>query len=93
MMEDHKKTYFWNAVWLAILTVIEVFAIDMGFPRTGLIVLLLSITVTKILLVAMVYMHLRYETKTLRRLIFLPIPLALYFLWGVMYDLAFDWTL
>jgi len=53
----------------------------------------LSITVTKILLVAMVYMHLRYETKTLRRLIFLPIPLALYFLWGVMYDLAFDWTL
>ncbi|MBC8346802.1 MAG: cytochrome C oxidase subunit IV family protein [Candidatus Marinimicrobia bacterium] len=92
-MEDHKKTYFWNAIGLALLTVIEVWAIGLGLPRTGLVVLLLSITVTKIMLVALVYMHLRYETKTLRRLIALPIPLALFFLWGVMYDMAFDWTL
>ena len=89
-MEDHKKTYLWNAIGLAILTVIEVWVIGLGLPRMGLIALLLSITVTKIMLVALVYMHLRYETKTLRRLIALPIPLALYFLWGVMYDLAYS---
>jgi caa(3)-type oxidase subunit IV len=93
MMEDHKKIYLWNAVLLAILTVIEVWSIDLGLPRMGLVVLLLSITVTKIMLVALIYMHLRYETKTLRRLIALPVPLALFFLWGVMYDMAFDWTL
>ncbi|MBT3216490.1 MAG: cytochrome C oxidase subunit IV family protein [Candidatus Marinimicrobia bacterium] len=92
-MEDHKKTYLWNAIGLAILTVIEVWVIGLGLPRMGLIALLLSITVTKIMLVALVYMHLRYETKTLRRLIALPIPLALYFLWGVMYDLAYSWTM
>ena len=92
-MEDHKKTYFLNAVWLALLTGIEVWIIGLGLPRMGLVVLLLAITVTKIMLVAMVYMHLKYETKMLRRLIFIPIPLALIFLWSVIYDLAFQWII
>jgi len=92
-MEDHKKTYFLNAIWLALLTGIEVWIIGLGLPRMGLVVLLLAITVTKIMLVAMVYMHLKYETKMLRRLIFIPIPFALIFLWSVIYDLAFQWII
>ncbi len=91
-MKDHKKTYFWNAVWLAVLTVIEVWVIDIGMPRVPLVIFLLAFTVTKMMLVAMIYMHLRYETKLLRRLVFLPIPLALFFMWGVIYDLSFNWT-
>ena len=92
-MEDHKKTYFLNAIWLALLTGIEVWIIGLGLPRMGLVVLLLAITVTKIMLVAMVYMHLKYETKMLRRLIFIPSPLARIFLWSVIYDLAFQWII
>jgi hypothetical protein len=91
-MNNHVKLYVTNAIWLAILTIVEVFIFDMDIPRNGLVGLLLAITVTKMILVAMVYMHLKYETKTLRRLLFLPIPLALFFLWGVVYDLSFSWT-
>jgi len=91
-MNSHVKLYISNAILLALLTIAEVFIYDMEIPRNGLVVLLLSITVTKMMLVAMVYMHLKYETKTLRRLLFLPIPLALFFLCGVVYDLSFSWT-
>jgi hypothetical protein len=91
-MNRHKKMYITNAVWLTLMTFIEVVIFDMNIPRNGLVALLLAITVTKMILVAMIYMHLKYETKVLRRLLLLPIPLALIFLWSVVYDLSFTWT-
>ncbi len=93
MEGDHKKTYIINAVLLAILTVVELGIIELPIPKSAQVVLLLSFAVTKIMLVALVYMHLRYETKFLRRLLLVPIPLALFLAWGVIYDLPFSWTI
>ncbi len=92
MEGDHKKTYIINAVLLAILTVVELGIIELPIPKSAQVVLLLAFAVTKIMLVALVYMHLRYETKFLRRLLLVPIPLALFFAWGVIYDLPFRWV-
>jgi len=92
MEGDHKKLYIKNAVWLTILTVAELGIIELPIPKSAQVVLLLSFAVTKIMLVALVYMHLRYETKFLRRLLLVPIPLALFLAWGVIYDLPFRWV-
>jgi cytochrome c oxidase subunit 4 len=92
MEGDHKKTYIINAVLLAILTVVELGIIELPIPKSAQVVLLLAFAVTKIMLVALVYMHLRYETKFLRRLLLVPIPLALFLAWGVIYDLPFRWV-
>lgn len=92
-MNNHVKLYITNAVLLAVLTVIEIFVYDAAISRISLVSLLLTITVTKMVLVAMVYMHLKYETKQLRRLLLIPVPLAILFLLGVVYDLSFSWTL
>ena len=92
MEGDHKKLYIINAVWLTILTVAELGIIELPIPKSAQVVLLLSFAVTKIMLVALVYMHLRYETKFLRRLLLVPIPLALFLAWGVIYDLPFRWV-
>jgi len=92
MEGDHKKTYIKNAIWLAILTVVELGIINLPIPKSAQVILLMAFAVTKIMLVALVYMHLRYETKFLRRLLLVPIPLALFFAWGVIYDLPFSWV-
>ncbi len=91
-MKDRRKAYFMNAVWLAVLTLCEVWIYGINIDRIALVIILLAFTITKMMLVALVYMHLRYETKFLRRSLLVPIPLAVFFLWGVVYDLSFNWT-
>ncbi|MBC8322980.1 MAG: cytochrome C oxidase subunit IV family protein [Candidatus Marinimicrobia bacterium] len=91
MDKDHKKTYIYNAIALAVLTILELGVIQLPLAKMGQIVLLLTFAVTKMALVAMIFMHLRYETKVLRRILFLPIPAAIYFAWGIMYDMSYSW--
>ncbi|MDP6457180.1 MAG: cytochrome C oxidase subunit IV family protein [Candidatus Marinimicrobia bacterium] len=93
MSDAHKKTYLQNAIWLAVLTVLELGVINLSIPRMGQIVLLFAFAATKMMLVAMVYMHLRYETKVLRRILFIPIPAGIIFAWALMYDLPFRWVM
>ncbi|MCA9405072.1 MAG: cytochrome C oxidase subunit IV family protein [Candidatus Omnitrophica bacterium] len=92
MAEDHKKVYITNAIWLTILTVLELGVIHLPISKAGQIALLLAFALTKIGLVLMVYMHLRYETKALKMALCVPIPLAVLFLVSLMYDLPFHWT-
>jgi caa(3)-type oxidase subunit IV len=90
---DHKSIYLKNAIWLAILTILEVGITYLSISQTGQIVLLLSFAVTKMLLVAMIYMHLRYETKVLNRILFIPIPAGILFTIALMYDIPFRWVI
>ncbi len=92
MDNDHKKTYIYNGIALAVLTILELGIIQLPIAKTGQVVLLLAFAVTKIILVGMIYMHLRYETKILRRILYLPIPAAILFLVSLMYDLPFRWV-
>lgn len=89
---DPKQTYV--RIWLAllILTVVEVSVTYMALPRLGAVTLLLAFAATKMMLVALFYMHLRTETPILKLIVALPVPVAILFTLALTYDLPFSWV-
>ncbi len=67
------------AVWigLAVLTAIEVGIVYFGLTRRFLILALMLLAVWKALLVALYFMHLKFEPKRLLIIVLTPLPLAL----------------
>jgi cytochrome c oxidase subunit 4 len=61
---------------LAVLTVVELGVAFLPWPKLTLILLLLLLAVWKAVLVALYYMHLRFEPNRLRVLAIAPLPLA-----------------
>lgn len=63
MVETHsrKRVYLWVVFWLAVLTATEVGITYLAINPTLLIVSLLVLALVKALLVALFYMHLRYD--------------------------------
>lgn len=90
MSSDHKKLYIMNAIWLTVLTVLELGVGSLPVPKSAQVALLLAFAATKMILVAMIYMHLRYETKALKIAVCVPIPLAVLFCVSLMYDLPYQ---
>ncbi len=79
METAEKKQPPYYLIWLVlfVLTVLEVFVAFMGaLPRNVLIVVLVGLAIWKAVLVAMYYMHLRWERARLIILAAVPIPLA-----------------
>ena len=65
-------------VYLAVLTAVEVgVAFISHFSKTTLLIILLVLAVWKALLVALYFMHLKFEKWNLRFIAIIPIPLAL----------------
>ena len=64
---------FW---WLAVLTVLELAVIFTPFGKFTIGVLLCGLAVTKAALVAMYFMHLRFETRTLGLIAITPLTIA-----------------
>jgi cytochrome c oxidase subunit IV len=65
-------------VYLAVLTAVEVgVAFISAMPKTTLLIVLLFLAVWKALLVALYFMHLKFERWNLRSIALIPIPLAL----------------
>jgi cytochrome c oxidase subunit 4 len=65
-------------VYLAVLTAVEVgVAFVSHFSKTTLLIILLFLAVWKALLVALYFMHLKFEKWNLRVVAIIPIPLAL----------------
>jgi cytochrome c oxidase subunit IV len=63
--------------YLFILTVIEVVAAFLsGIPKQWLILILVALAVVKALLVALYFMHLKFEGWRLRLIFMIPLPLA-----------------
>ena len=93
MDNDQKRTYLYNAMWLTILTIMELGINHLTMEKSIQVLLLLAFAITKMILVATIYMHLRYETKMLRRILFIPIPAAILFGWALIYDLPFRWAI
>jgi len=65
-------------IWavLFVLTVVEVGVAFLGFSKAFTVFALLLLALWKALLVALYYMHLRYEPGRLRLLALAPFPLA-----------------
>ena len=64
---------FW---YLAVLTVVEIAVIFLPIPKMAIAVLLISLASAKAVLVALYFMHLRFETKTLGYIAMTPVVIA-----------------
>ena len=62
---------------LFVLTLVEVGVAFVGLPKTLTILALLLLALWKALLVALFYMHLRYEPRRLWLITLMPLPLAI----------------
>ena len=72
----HHPNYIGVWVLLAVLTGIELGVAFLPWAKTTLILILLGLALWKALLVALYYMHLRFEPNRLRILAVAPLPLA-----------------
>ena len=73
----HKKpNYMAVFVALAVLTLIEVGVAFLGLGRVTTIIVLVGLAVWKAVLVALYYMHLRFEPPRLILMVVAPLPLA-----------------
>jgi cytochrome c oxidase subunit 4 len=74
---DHPHpNYIGVWVLLAVLTGVELGVAFLDWSKTTLILILLGLAAWKALLVALYYMHLRFEPNRLRILAIAPLPLA-----------------
>jgi cytochrome c oxidase subunit 4 len=64
---------FW---WLAILTALELGVIFAPLAKLTIGVLLVSLALSKAAMVAMYFMHLRFETRTLGLIAIVPLTIA-----------------
>jgi cytochrome c oxidase subunit IV len=83
---SHKKTYIHIFIWLTVLTAIEVGLVFAHLNRFVLITLLCALAIVKAALVAMFFMHLRFERKTLALVVSVPLLLAAILIIGLMPD-------
>jgi len=75
-------------VWvgLAILTAVELGVAFLPWNKTTLIVILIFLAVWKALMVALYFMHLRFEPTRLRVLAVAPLPLAVILIVAVIQE-------
>jgi cytochrome c oxidase subunit IV len=70
----HRGQYLVIFVVLAVLTVVELgVALAPGIPKRAVVVALVSVAVSKAALIALFYMHLRFETRIMRVTVFGPL--------------------
>ena len=73
----HKHPNYMAIFWyLAIRTVVEIGVIYLPIGKVTIGVLLCALTLTKAVLVAMYFMHLRFETRTLGWIALTPLAIA-----------------
>jgi cytochrome c oxidase subunit 4 len=73
--ETNYMAVFW---WLLALTVIEVVVIYLPIAKMAIAVMLVTMAVTKAALVAMYFMHLKFERRTLALVALSPFVLCVF---------------
>ena len=75
---QHAKHPPYMGIWvlLAVLTVLELGVAFLSWQKTTIILVLVGLAAWKALLVALYFMHLRFEPNRLRILAVAPLPLA-----------------
>ena len=89
MASDHAEpnymAIFW---WLFGLTIAEIAVIYLGLPRLAVGILLVGLAVSKAALVAMYFMHLRFERMTLALIAVTPLLLCVLLVFALVPDLS-----
>lgn len=86
-----KPAFYWKIwAWLLVLTVLEVLAsLKLTLPKSEMILLLVGMAIVKALLVALYFMHLRFERVSLGITISLTLILALILVFANMLQWLF----
>lgn len=73
---NHTKSYLKIFAALFVLTIIEVAIAQVGIPYTMLVILLVALALVKAGLVAVYFMHLKYEARFLSIIAYTPLVVA-----------------
>jgi cytochrome c oxidase subunit IV len=85
----HTHPNYMGIFWLLlVLTVVEVGITFLGLPKMLLASLLVILAVWKAALVAMYFMHLKFERKTLAMIAIVPFVLCLFFILMLLPDIG-----
>jgi cytochrome c oxidase subunit 4 len=87
MATDHKApnyiAIFW---WLLVLTILEVAVIYVPMAKLIIVILLIGMALSKASLVAMYFMHLRFEPRTLGIIALVPLILCVFLVFMLVPD-------
>ena len=83
--EPNYISIFW---WLLALTILEIAAIYMPIARLAVIILLVGFALAKAALVAMYFMHLRFERFTLAMIAVTPLIICLFLILMLLPDMS-----
>ncbi len=92
MAEHHRAPNYWAVwIWLAVLTILEVgVTLIPDLATLYKAILLVALAVGKALLVALYFMHLRFETRTLGAIVLTPFVICVFLVFMLMPDVGFD---
>jgi cytochrome c oxidase subunit 4 len=76
---------FW---WLLALTILEIAVIYAPFAHFAIAILLIGMALTKATLVALYYMHLKFEKRTLGFIALTPLVLCVFLVFALTPDLS-----
>lgn len=89
MATTHTHPNYMGIFWvLLVLTVVEVGITFLGLPKMLLASLLVILAVWKAALVAMYFMHLKFEPKTLAMIAIVPFVLCLFMILMLLPDIG-----
>lgn len=83
------RTYVGIYGWLLGLTVLEVGVVMAHWPRRAIVILLVATALAKALLIALFFMHLKFDRKIMWILPGIPVALGLFFIAMLFPDLVF----
>ena len=73
----HKQPNYAGVFWtLSILTLFEIITANLPFPKFPIVLLLVTLAIIKAVLVALFYMHLKFEKYIIYIIVLFPLFLA-----------------
>ena len=90
MAEHQHPKYMLIWFWLAVLTALEIAATQLSFlPNSLIYILLIGLAISKAILVALYFMHLRFERRTFVIVVSSPAILAILLVFMLLPDVGF----
>ena len=86
VVPEHQPPYMLIFGALFALTAVELMVAFVSLSKTAIILVLVVLAVWKAVLVALYYMHLRFEPRRMWALAAAPLPLAVILVWTVLYE-------
>ena len=87
-LAHEQRRYLQVFAWLAVLTAVEIAVIYMPIPHLAIGIMLVVLAATKATMVAMFYMHLALEKRTLAYIALTPAVLCVLLVFALLPDLG-----